>query len=79
MSVVTKVSSLRAAAAFAGLKHGAVRVVYGELRVEKKEGVQEGCRTPAKAAFRRTTVTVAATILYAGLAARFLCEERCSQ
>lgn len=31
-----------------GLEHGAVRVVLGELRVEKREGILKGFRAPTK-------------------------------
>ena len=56
-SAITLVSALRALAApvahflFPGLKHGAIRVVRDELRVEKREDVLKECGAPTKAMF----------------------------
>lgn len=60
-------------------KHGTVRVECSELRVEERECSLEECRALTKAVFRRAIVLLAVVMLYAGLATRFLCEERCSQ
>lgn len=62
------VSALRAAAPpmvyplIPDLKHGAVRIVGGELRAEERGDILEGCRA----------VTIAAATLFDGLAVRFL-------
>lgn len=45
------VSVLRVRFLFPCLECGVVRVVRGELRVERREGVLEGCRGPAEAVF----------------------------
>lgn len=84
-SAVALMPALRAAVAPlahlspSNLKHGAVRVVYGELWVKKREHILEGRRAPSEAVFRRTAVIAAATILYADLATHFLSEKRCPQ
>lgn len=75
---ITLLLALRAAAAptvhfFSPcLKHGAVRVVDGERRVEERDSVLEGCRVPTKTLFCRTKVRAAVAMLYADLATCFL-------
>ena len=50
-----------------------------KLWVEEGKDVGEGCRAPAKAVIRRTTVAAAAAILYTSLTAGVLSEEACPQ
>ena len=61
------------------LEYGAVSIVRDKLRVEEGKYVGEGCRAPAKAVIRRTTVAAAAAILYTRLTAGVLSEEGCPQ
>ena len=64
---------------FPCLEYGAVSIVRYKLRVEEGKNVGEGCRAPAKAVIRRTTITAAAAILYTSLMAGVLSEEGCPQ
>ena len=64
---------------FPCLEYGAVSIVRYKLRVEEGKDVGEGCRAPAKAVVRRTTVAAAAAILYTSLTASVLGEEGCPQ
>ena len=63
---------------FLCLEYGAVSIVRYKLRVEEGKYVGEGCRAPAKAVIRRTTITAAAVILYTSLTAGVLSEEGCA-
>ena len=62
---------------FPCLEYGAVSIVRYKLRVEEGKDVGEGCRAPAKAVIRGTTVTAAAAILYTSLAVGVRREEGC--
>lgn len=85
VSAVTSMSVLRSAAApmahllYPGLKHRAIRIVWNEFRVEERAVVLKGCEAPTKVVYRRAVVTTSTTILYTGLATRFLCEGRCPE
>ena len=64
---------------FPCLEYGAVSIVREKLRVEEGKYVGEGCRAPAEAVIRRTTVAAAAAILHTSLTAGGLSKERCPQ
>ena len=64
---------------FPCLEYGAVSIVRYKLRVEEGKYVGEGCRAPAKAVIRRTTVAAAAAILYTSFAAGVVSEEGCPE
>lgn len=78
---ITLVSALRAAEAqmvhplVSGLKQRVIKIVDGELRVQEREDVLEGIRTPTKAMLYLATVTIAAVILDEGFAACFFYEK----
>ena len=85
LSAITLVSVVRSAAAptahlfFPCLEYRAVRVMCGELGIEKGEDIHEGGRTPSKAVFSRPAVTAAAAILYTRLTAGVFSKEGCPQ
>ena len=54
---------------FPCFEHGTVGIVGPKGGVEKREGIFEGCRTPAKAMFGGSTIATSTLVLDVGLAA----------